>query len=330
MTMVNDAPRSLHFDTDALPERDRFPAFCEEYIRGYTGLDFVKRDKSEFRGKIKLQRAGVVDVGYVETTPVDSLRSPSLVRDGDDSLLILLFQSGAAYQTQCKDDQKVEAGDAVIGDCGYPGEINVTRESRFWSLRVPRHRIMALLPHVGRFAGTRLERDPVARRLLFGYLSGTLTVDLNGGGRASHLFGEQIIDLVALATGAKGEAGEIAEQRGVRAVRLAAILRMIAQQFGNPGLSAAAIAAQLGITPRYVHLLLEATGCSFAQHLLDQRLEQAAALLRDPGRQGERITAIARQTGFADLSHFNRAFRRRFGDTPSGVRGTAFRNPYGE
>jgi AraC-like DNA-binding protein len=323
--MVEDAPRALHFDTDDLPERDRFPAFCEEYARRYTGLDFVMRDKSEFRGKIELQRAGAVDVGCVEITPVDSLRSPSLVRDGDDSLFILLLESGAAYQTQRKDDQKVEAGGTIICDCAYPGEINVIDESRLWNLKVPRLRIMALLPNVGRFAGARLDKNPVARRLLFGYLGGTLNVDLNGGGRASRLFGEHIIDLVALAIGAEGEARGIAEQRGARAARLAAIQRMISQQFGNPGLNAATIAVQLGVTPRYVHLLMEPTGRSFTQHLLDQRLEQAAALLRDPRRQDRQIADVARETGFTDLSHFNRVFRRRFGDTPSGVR-DAFRS----
>jgi transcriptional regulator GlxA family with amidase domain len=33
-----------------------------------------------------------------------------------------------------------------------------------------------------------------------------------------------------------------------------------------------------------------------------------------------RIIDIAFAAGFSDVSHFNRIFRRRFGDTPSGVR----------
>jgi transcriptional regulator GlxA family with amidase domain len=70
---------------------------------------------------------------------------------------------------------------------------------------------------------------------------------------------------------------------------------------------------------------MEPTGRSFTKHLLDQRLEQAAALLRDPRRQDRQIADVARETGFTDLSHFNRVFRRRFGDTPSGVR-DAFRS----
>ena len=41
---------------------------------------------------------------------------------------------------------------------------------------------------------------------------------------------------------------------------------------------------------------------------------------------GVRIADIALESGFADLSQFNRAFRRRFGDTPSGMRAEARRS----
>jgi hypothetical protein len=33
----------LFFDTDLLPERDRFPAFYEEFVRRHTPLDIAPR-----------------------------------------------------------------------------------------------------------------------------------------------------------------------------------------------------------------------------------------------------------------------------------------------
>jgi AraC-like DNA-binding protein len=315
----------LFFNTDALPERDRFPAFCEEIVRRYTGLDFAMRDKSEFRGMIELRRAGAVDIGCISTTPVDSVRTPRLVHDGDDGLLVMLFGSGSAYQTQRKHDQMIETGDAVICDCGYPGEVNVITNSQFWNLKIPRHKIAGLLPRVARFAGTKLDKDPVARRLLFGYLSGTHNVDLSSGGRAIQLHEGHIIDLVALALGADGDARELVEQRGVAAVRRAAILREIETFIADPNLSATAIARRFSITPRYLRLLLEETGRSFSEHVLEKRLEHAAALLRDPRQQDRKISAIAFACGFSDLSYFNRVFRRYYGATPSDIREAARR-----
>lgn len=102
--------------------------------------------------------------------------------------------------------------------------------------------------------------------------------------------------------------------------RVAAILRMISDQSADPSLNAAAIAAQMGITPRYVHLLLEQSGKTFTQYLLQKRLERASKLLADDAGQDRKIADIAFEAGFTDLSHFNRTFRRHFGDTPSGMR----------
>jgi AraC-like DNA-binding protein len=106
----------------------------------------------------------------------------------------------------------------------------------------------------------------------------------------------------------------------VRVERRAAILLEIEKRSSDPGLSAITVANQLGITARYVHLLLEETGARFSHHVLDRRLEKAAALLRDPQWRDRLIIEIAAEAGFTDISHFNRAFRRKFGARPSDMR----------
>jgi AraC-like DNA-binding protein len=321
--MIENKPGRFLFTTDALPERDRLPAFCEGIVRRYTALDMHVRDETPFRGSIEVQRAGAVDIGLIATTPLDTVRSPDLVRDGDDGLIITLCRSAVANQTQRGYDQRIESGEAVICDCGYPGALNLISESSFWDLKVPRSLITSLVPRNAQLAGAKLSKDPGALRLLFAYLDGALGVELTGGGRAGELYGEHIVDLIALALGAEGDARELAEQGGGRTLRRAAVLREIENLVGDPGLSAIAVAVRLGITARYVHVLLEETGRSFTQHVLEKRLERAAALLRDPRWHYRRIADIALESGFADLSHFNRAFRRRFGDTPTGVRAKA-------
>ncbi len=106
----------------------------------------------------------------------------------------------------------------------------------------------------------------------------------------------------------------------VRVERRAAILHEIEKRSSDPGLSAITLANVLGITARYVHLLLEETGARFLHHVLDRRLEKAAALLRDPQWRDRLIIEIAAEAGFTDISHFNRAFRRKFRTTPSIMR----------
>jgi AraC-like DNA-binding protein len=311
-----------YFNTDALPERDRFPMYCEEIGRGYIGLDFRTQDQSRFSAKLVFQRAGLVDIVHSSTVAIDSVRTPQLVSDGDNSLCVVLIENGSAHQTQCGNEHQLAPHTAILCDGGYAGECNFITDAQYWSLRIPRPKITDLLPRVTRFAGAKLDKDITAQRLLFAYLRAAFNVHWNAG-RATELYGEHIIDLVALALGADGEGRAAADERGSRAARRFAILREIERRSGNPNLNAATIATLLGVTPRYVHLLLEETGRSFTHHVLERRLQRAAALLRDRHWRLRKIAEIAAETGFTDLSYFNRAFRRRFGATPSDIRHTA-------
>ncbi len=119
------------------------------------------------------------------------------------------------------------------------------------------------------------------------------------------------------------EQHEPLDEPGLRAARRAAILREIDRRSADPDLSALTIARQLGVTPRYVHLLLEVTGKSFTHHVLERRLQKAATLLRDPRWRQRKIADIAAAAGFNDLSYFNRTFRRHYDATPAAMRAPA-------
>lgn len=316
--MGDNNPDRIFFDTDALPERDRFPAFCEEMFRRIVGADIVQRGSMPFRGMLEIRHAGMVGIANIATTSADVIRNASHIRDGNDTVVVQLWQQGLADATQGKHINEVKACEGLIFDNAKAARLCVGQASRFWVLTIPRAKIVGLRPNVVRLAGTKLS-DDLSLRLLFGYLEGTFAQDL-GNHCAAQLFGNHLVDLVALALGGDGDTLELEEQSGVRAARLGAILQAIANQTTNLDLSAATIAAQLGITPRYVHLLLEQSGQTFTQHVLQKRLEKARELLGGDEGQDRKIADIALEAGFADLSHFNRAFRRHFGDTPSGAR----------
>jgi len=316
--MADNDSGLLSFNTDVLPERDRFPAFCEEMFRRIIGSDIVERGSAPFRGALEIRRAGTVSIAHIATSPVDIIREASHVSDGNDDIVVQLWRQGAAHITQGRRESPVKAYEGIVLDNRNIGRLCQTETSQFWVLSIPRDTIACLTPNVASFAGSRLP-DNSALRLLFGYLEGTLALGF-GDRQAAQLFGSHLVELTALALGGEGDTRGLQEQSGVRAARLAAILRAISDQIANQGLSAATVAAKLGITPRYVHLLLEQFGQTFTQYVLQKRLEKAKELLTDNEGQERKIAAIALEVGFADLSHFNRAFRRHFGDTPSGIR----------
>jgi AraC-like DNA-binding protein len=109
----------------------------------------------------------------------------------------------------------------------------------------------------------------------------------------------------------------------VRAARFRAIKLDIANSLGRPDLSVATLADRHACTPRSLQRLFEAEGTTFTDYVLAERLAWAHLLLSDPGRDGDKISAIAYECGFGDISYFNRMFRRRFGVVPSEIRAQA-------
>jgi len=107
---------------------------------------------------------------------------------------------------------------------------------------------------------------------------------------------------------------------GIEAARAALVLGLIARRYRDPALSLEVIAAGAGLSPRAVQRALAAQSTSFRDALSARRLARAAELLRAPSWSAVKIVDIAYASGFGDLSHFNRAFRARYGMPPGAWR----------
>jgi AraC-like DNA-binding protein len=130
-----------------------------------------------------------------------------------------------------------------------------------------------------------------------------------------------ICDLAALAIGATHCAEAIAGSGGLGATRLRTIKAEIIKNLHCGTLTITATAKRHGVTPRYVQRLFEGEGTTFSQFVRDRRLARARQMLADPNCADQAISSIAFAVGFGDLSYFNRVFRRRYGVTPSDMRG---------
>jgi AraC-like DNA-binding protein len=231
--------------------------------------------------------------------------------------------SGGRVAQQREREAVVEERQGILTATAEPGVVTILRTSKLHSLRVPRTVLGPTLTDFDACLLRPVPRDNEALRLLTAYVDALLRSDVFPGAPLLDHVVAHIHDLVALTLGATRDAGEVARGRGVRAARRQIIEDEIIKNICNGDLSAGFVAARLGVTPRYVHLLLEETGKSFSHHVLERRLEKAAALLREPHWRHRKIAAITAEAGFADLSYFNRAFRRHCGATPSDIRESA-------
>ena len=98
------------------------------------------------------------------------------------------------------------------------------------------------------------------------------------------------------------------------------LLKLIHEHLHDSRLSAGWIAGKAGVSTRKLQRLFANHGTTFSAYVAERRLDAIRMdLMNAPGRQP--ISEIAYRWGFADLSTFNRAFRKRFGSAPSGLRG---------
>ena len=130
-----------------------------------------------------------------------------------------------------------------------------------------------------------------------------------------------LLDLIALALGAGRDAADMAAMRGLRAARLQAVLTEIKAGFADPAFAAHDVARRLGLSPRYIQDLLQESGASFSERVLELRLQKARAMLASLRYRHAQISQIAYACGFNQVPYFNRCFRRRFGAAPTEYRG---------
>jgi AraC-like DNA-binding protein len=206
---------------------------------------------------------------------------------------------------------------SVAGRCDiYPG-------SRWLSIRVPGATLARTVKDIDAAQWRPIAAASPYLALLRGYVELVRSTHTLANPETSHLVVNHIHDLLALVIGATRDAEAIAAGRGVRAARLSAIKAGIVANVGSRGLGLEAVARQHGISAVYVRQLFATEGTSFSDFVLESRLARAHRLLADPRQRGQKISQIALESGFGDLSYFNRAFRRRFGATPGEVREAA-------
>jgi AraC family transcriptional regulator len=107
-----------------------------------------------------------------------------------------------------------------------------------------------------------------------------------------------------------------ARQLGWYAERVEAVRELLQQRYADSH-SLRSLARSVGMSPfQFARVFRNLTGMPPHQYLLKVRLERAFISLGD----GDPVTEVCYQTGFSNLSHFTRSFRRRFGCPPSALK----------
>jgi AraC-like DNA-binding protein len=246
-------------------------------------------------------------------------RRANTIRDGDDAVVLLFPRKGNLHASQRGREVILRPGDATLLLHGEPSTVDHAK-IRFQGLIVPRAAIAALVANLEDLAMRRVPHSNRALHLLMSYVKATHTSGEIEQPELRNLLVTHVVDLLAMVVGATREGAALAEERGVAAARLATAKADIIEHISQEELTITAVARRQGTTPRSIQRLFDLDGSSFSAFKLEQRLVRASRMLRDQRYAASTIASVAFAVGFGDLSYFHRAFRRRFGKTPSDMR----------
>jgi AraC-like DNA-binding protein len=238
----------------------------------------------------------------------------------EDHLYFGITLAGRSVAQQRRGEVTLRDGEGVLLSAPEGFTMTHPEQVKFLGLRLSRAVLGTRLNKIDDAMMRVVRRDTPALALLTRYLGIALDDALPATSGLQGLVASHVYELAAMAIGAEDERAVSANALGVRAARLRALKADIVANCDDCELSVSAVAARHGVTPRYVHKLFESEGLTYSGFVLGQRLDRVHRMLTDPQCAGHSISALAFRAGFGDLSYFNRAFRRRYGATPSDIR----------
>lgn len=300
----------------------------EEVGRNLLNLDFRSETDHPFHYQMSPVLVGDgVRVVKSSHSPGYTFRDRDLLRDGNNCLAIVYPVRGSLTFTQNGGGVLRRNGEAKLIICDQPGHIGSRTACNYMSIIFPPEDLPSRVD-IERLARSPWQATAPALRLLRSYIESLNRLLIGPESELAGVTRRHILELIRHAAEEQGAypSAEPLSSCTISSARLRVACEDIACNLHDPSLAEGTIAAQQGISTRQLQRVFEAAGMTFTSQVQELRLNAAFEMLVDPVTVTTRsIAEIALASGFSDISHFNRLFRRRYGATPREVRRSASR-----
>lgn len=241
--------------------------------------------------------------------------------DGVDHYFVLFQVAGQSAMIHNGQAVQLAAGDVAFVDAARPATYFANDGSDTWNtvtLDLPRQ---SLVSHLGFEPQGGLYRrgGTSAGRLLFNLIRHADQAEGSGLSPANSYMELAIYDLVgALFAPSDSWPGSRHADKLFERIR-----RIIKDGFADPDFGPNEVAAETGISLRYLQKLFTERGSTCSEVIYSFRLDHAARLVHRRASLGtsQPLSEIAYACGFRDYTHFARKFRHRFGHAPGDYSG---------
>ncbi|SEH03839.1 AraC-type DNA-binding protein [Nonomuraea solani] len=269
---------------------------------------FSPETADDLRGKIRASK--VHDTVITDIRVASDVRTVGALDDHNDEVRMYVMRRGAWMLTRPRDRSEVTvpAGRILLRYNGWPSHFQVVPGTTARVLSLP---ASPLRPLIGDRQIVATAGSPETRLLMAhaNMVHATLNDLTPAGAQAARNA------LVELAEGVMRQRVDGAEPLLAPALARAA-KDLTDDHLADPDLSPAMLARELGVTVRTLQRAFASTDESAAAYIRRRRLEQAGLALTAPSGRPS-VSELAAHWQFADSSHFIRAFKRQYGQTPA-------------
>lgn len=308
------------YTTANVPSHTRATYWNDVYSRRFAQVTFNPVDREEFEAELKIGVVGPLSIARVHSKPTHIERNKAHIdRSGKRLFSFMLQARGSGVFSHYGHETVIEEGDFTLCDNAVPHRFDLTGRAEIIILRTSPEVLKSYLPCPEQVCGLRLR----AGQGLTGTaanMAQSLWNLLESGlpEKFSTMVARNLLDLMASAYAIAFDSELSASAaRGARRVQAR---RYIEAHLRDPDLNPCMVADALHITPRYLRMLFEGDSETISQYILRRRLEECAKLISNVLWRGRTITEIAFSCGFNSAAHFTRAFRERYGMTPTAWR----------
>lgn len=314
---------ALSLTTASVDARDRLAFWRDVVCDTFVELDCESHLADGFHGALTNTSLCGIQFSHVAAEAQQVVRSRAkIARSARDYFLLSLQVEGRGTLAQDGRTAILQPGDFALYDTTRPYDLTFGSAFQQLVLRLPREIVSDRLTDTERLTALRISGEHGVGRLASTFLR-QLHQQLDEIDPVSvNRLHASVVDLLATALG---------EQCGVTAASESQVLIrrricvFIDRNLANPDLNCAMIAAEHGISERYLRKLFETSEMTVSEWIWSRRLDQARRDLVDPLHAHVSVTAIGYDVGFKDGAHFSRAFKAKFGETPTACRNAARR-----
>ena len=301
--------------TDFVAPRERVAYWSDWIDRVFCGLQSDLYGDTDFDGHMATEQAGEVVLTRLEANRHRVLKNDRQVRASDVGYLkIVAPYRGTAGVEQNGRQAWVEPGEWCIYDTTDCYQVANPVRVEHLIVMVPRKPLVERGLPLERLMAQRLGAGGGISRLALQAMRGAWQELPSIAPTAARGVGDSIMQLVQLSLLELAGCDSAPTQREALRERIKAL---VARRLGDPRLSVDAIAVELNCSRRQLYNAFSDEPDGVAGYVLAQRLEACRHDFEERRLDATSITEIALRRGFNHPAHFSRAFKARFGVTPS-------------